>query len=97
VDAFNSEDWVQPPLFEPAEKGRGARAEPAVPATAPPQPPPRRPAYRASHVHVSSDEDVARSSDEGSRMSAEITWQLAKSLTDEQLAELRARLNPPAA
>jgi hypothetical protein len=93
VDAFSSEDLVQLSLFDSAETRHDVHAGPDEPSS----PPPRRAAYRASHVHVSSDEDVARSSDESSRMSAEITWQLARSLTDEQLSELRARLSPPAA
>lgn len=94
-----STGWVQLSLFEEPE-GKPERSDAEVVASPPPppsDPASRRAAYRASHVRVTSDEDVAASSEHSNRISAEITWQLAQSLTDEQLAELRARLHPPAA
>jgi hypothetical protein len=96
VSEPNVDRWVQLPLFG-VERPEPSTAEPPV-ADAAPTPAPRpRAAYRTSHVRVTSDDDVVRSSDQSSRLSAEITWQLARSLTDEQLAEIRAKLGHPTA
>ena len=90
--------WVQLPLFDAASGAERSNPPDAkLPAAAkPPRVPRPRAAYRASHVRVTSDDDVVRSADQSNRLSAEITWQLARSLTDEQLAELRAKLRKPA-
>ena len=89
--------WVQLPLFRAERPTSFGRPESSVATADPVVPPRRRSAYRVSHVRVTSDDDVVRSADQSSRLSAEITWQLARSLSDEQLAELRRRLGLPAA
>jgi hypothetical protein len=48
-----------------------------------------RPTRRLSHVRVTRDPDVALAWHASHRLSAEITWQLARALDEAQLAELR--------
>ncbi len=55
---------------------------------------PARRALRLNHVRVTRDPDVALAWDRSSRLSAEITWHLARTIDDGRLAELRARAGP---
>ena len=50
----------------------------------------RPPVRRLSYTRVTRDPGVATAWDASHRLSAEITWQLARSIGPERLAELRA-------
>ncbi len=50
----------------------------------------RPPVRRLSYARVTRDPEVATAWDSSHRLSAEITWQLARGISPERLAELRA-------
>jgi hypothetical protein len=77
--------WVQENLFgEPGVQTVAARraARPGL----------LRQRRRPNTVRVTSDPNVARSWDASHQLSSMVTWQLARTISDSQLAQLRERL-----
>ena len=86
--------WVQASLFDGPREQEAAQQPDVVGARRREQPTRRRESY----VRVTRDADVALAADESSRLSSEVTWQLAQQLTDERIEQLRkavGRRSPP--
>jgi hypothetical protein len=80
---------VEPPIADRSEPRRDTAHAPARPDSwvRRPSSVPRRP---LNYVRVTRDPAVALSWDQSSRLAAETTWQLARSISAEQLDQLRA-------
>ena len=87
--ADSGDVWVQEGLFGDL----GVLTVPAARSSRPGQGRWRR---RPNAVWVTSDPNVAEAWDASHKLSSMVTWQLARTISDAQLAQLRERLSRPA-